>query len=106
MISRIRFPLAVSLAIAMTIGSPMAFADPAIDELKSIVRSCVRAHAQEAESAGVATPTDAAKFFQRACDGEITKAMNRLDPDGIPPGSLRIAAEDEWKAVMATRQQR
>ena len=48
--SRVRFLLAVSIAI--TIGSPMAFADPAIDELMSILRSCVRAHAQEAENAG------------------------------------------------------
>jgi hypothetical protein len=106
MISRVRFPLAVSVAIAITMSPPMAFADPALDELKSVVRSCVRAHAQEAESAGVSTQNDADKFFQHACDGEIMAAMQRHNTTAMPPGSLRIAAEDEWKAITANRQQR
>jgi hypothetical protein len=90
----------------MTVSSQMAFADPAFDELKSTLRSCVRAHAQEAESAGVSTPNDAAEFFLQACDGEIFAAMKRLNPPAVPPGSFRYLIYDEWKAITANRQQR
>jgi hypothetical protein len=106
MISRVRFRAVVLVAIAMTFGSSMVFADPAIDELMSILRSCVRAHAPEAERAGVSTPNDAAEFFLHACDGEIMTAMKRLNPDGIPPGSFRYLVYDEWKTITANRQQR
>ena len=84
-----------------------------LNEEISKLRACARAHAPEAQAAGVRTPDEAANFFIKVCVpvvglilmGSDVDQKKRLDDDlkevgALPPGMIRIVFREEWVALL------
>ena len=91
---------AIALVLAMVPCSVSAQA-PQNEQLRQVIsnlKACVRTHAPEAQSVGVAKTDDPINYFIRVCSPPIAD----LDParvGAIPPGIFRVAIREEWNAI-------
>lgn len=72
----------------------------------SSLRACVRAHAADAQAAGVRTPGEAENYFIRQCLPLVGMFLNpnnlptKVDDRSLAPGIYRRVIEDEWSAFL------
>ena len=84
-----------------------------LDEYISNLRACARAHAPEAQAAGVRTQDEEVKYFSKACipvlglflmgsdiDHQKGSADELKDMGAPPPGIFRAAFREEWAAFI------
>ena len=72
----------------------------------SSLRACVRAHAADAQAAGVRTPGEAENYFIRQCVPLVGMSLNpnnlptKDDDRPLAPGIYRKVIKDEWSAFL------
>jgi hypothetical protein len=99
--------------VAWSVSAQTAARNENLNEEISKLRACARAHAPEAQAAGVRTPNEAANYFFKACIpvlglilmGSDADQKKRLDDDpkeggALTPGKIRIAFREEWAAFI------
>jgi hypothetical protein len=109
----LRTAIALLLATLLWPVSAQTAQNENLNQYISKLRACARAHAPEAQAAGVRTPNEAANYFFKVCVlvvglilmGSDVDQKKRLDDDlkevgPLPPGIIRIAFREEWAAFI------
>lgn len=84
-----------------------------LDGYIASLRACARAHAPEAQAAGVRTQDEAVKYFAKVCipvlglfltgsdaDHQKSSADDLKDMGALPPGIFRAAFREGWTAFI------
>jgi hypothetical protein len=115
----VRTAIALLLATLLWPVSAQTAEKENLNEFIFKLRACARAHAPEAQAAGVRRPDEAANYFAKVCIpvlglfllGSDDDQKKKLDGDpkemgALPPGIIRIAFREEWAAFIATTDKR
>ena len=78
-------------------------------------RACVRAHAADAQAAGVRTEDEAADYAVKMCaplfgvflgSNNISPRSNIPAAEAVPPGLFRVIVRQEWSDFLEQRDKR
>lgn len=91
--------------VSLFVMLPLAASAQAEEASVSRLRSCIRAHAADAQAAGVRTPGEAENYFIRQCIPLFGLFLNSnnlptRDDGPLPPGIYRTTIEEEWRAFL------